>query len=417
MKVLILSSLKVLLRWSEEEISKALNGGTPIIAVGKLSDSEKEKLKSAIGSYYSSLTEYDNYTRSSLILIQLYELAKKENITHIVAMSEMDVLRAAVLRKELGLEGMQPESAIYFRDKHLMKQVARKKGIKVADFYQVYNSLDLLKACEEFGYPVVVKPPMGRGSSGVQVLKSQKELFDFLEGFEWNDLGHQLPLLVEAYVEGNMYRVDGVVFQGKLSFISTALYWGSHLNYLGGGHLGSIILDPSSNQAKELVALTERILLDVLPFSKNGGFHVEIFQNSSGEYVFSEAASRLGGGSIIEEIEASFGLNIKTLLLAAETDSKEAVDKIKSNVNYTFTPAAQLHISPKPKVLAKAPKFCDRPNVYLYELMGEEGNNYQLMSHTNTEIARFVLQGLTPDKLEKELQETITWFKEETIWK
>lgn len=417
MKVLILSSFKVLLRWSEVEIKKALNGVSPIFAVGNLTDTDRAKLKDAIGIYSENVYEYDNYIRSSVILIQFHELALKNDVSYIVAMSEMDVMRAAILREKIGLKGMKPEAGLFFRDKFLMKSRLVEHGIKVADHHLVHNALDLKFACRELGYPAVIKPPMGRGSNGVSVIKDEDELYDFLIHFDWNDIGYEVPLLVEGFVEGDLYRIDGVISQGKMAFISAAMYWGSHLNYLEGGFLGSVMLDPESQKAKDLIALTENVLFDVLPFGDNGSFHVEIFKTPEGEFVFNEAASRLGGGSIIEEVEASFGVNIKTLFLAAEIESHEAIEAILDNAHTTFIPAAQLHISPQPKKLEKAPESCDREQVYLYELMSKVGDDYKLMSHTNSEVARFVLHGGTPEKLEVELEETIAWFKEETVWK
>ncbi|WP_020407973.1 ATP-grasp domain-containing protein [Hahella ganghwensis] len=415
MTTFLLAPPKVLIRWSESELDRALDKPVCIVT-SDMDDSTREKLKAAIGRYSESLYEFGNYNSSSTIPLRLLQLAQKERASHIVAMSEVDVMRSARLRDHLGLVGLKADQALFFRDKAMMKKQAAKEGIKVAKHSLVYDPLTLLNATEELGYPVVIKPPMGRGSSGVNVVQNRRELEDFLTEYRWNDLGAQVPLLVEEYIEGDLYRIDGVVHNGKVCFSAAAKYWGTHLNYLGGGCLGSVMLDPKAPLAKDLTGLTERLLLEVLPFAENGSFHVEVFKNSDGELVFSEAAARLGGGSIIEEVETSYGVNIKSLTLAAECGNDAAVAEILGMQHSQFVPAAQLHISPKAKTLVSMPAQCEFPYVSLCEFQGQAGDNFQLMTHTNSEIARFVLKGESPEILEQRLQELVLWFEEQCQW-
>ena len=54
--------------------------------------------------------------------------------------------------------------------------------------------------------------------------------------------------------------------------------------------------------------LARSVLEDALP-AFDGGFHLEAFLTPEGP-VFSEVGSRIGGGSIPEEVELSYGVNI-----------------------------------------------------------------------------------------------------------
>ncbi|MCT2530264.1 ATP-grasp domain-containing protein [SAR92 clade bacterium H921] len=414
-KVLILAAHKVLQRWSANEINR-IGADSVQLVTSQCNNASKELIHKNLDKYSNDITYIENYNTSGLIPVLLAEFIEQQQITHIIALSEVDIMRAARLRDKFNLPGLKAASAIYFRDKHVMKQSAIDSGIACSPFQLVYDPLTLQQTAKKMGYPVVLKPTMGRGSSGVVVLEDDKSLRDYLTTCHWNDLGGQMPMLLEKYVDGDLYRVDGVVSGGNMCFVATARYWGTHLDYLNGGCLGSVMLDPASKISKKLVNLTKKLLLDVLPFGLNGGFHVEIFINNQGELIFNEAAARLGGGSIIEEIETSYGINIKTLTVAAEAENTSAVCEILNDAHKTFIDAAQLHISPRLGELVYIPENCPLPCVSFYESIGRAGENYNLMNHTNSEVARFILTGTGGKDLTYLLDEVLAWFNDEIKW-
>ena len=395
---------------------KKTNLKNPLIITPTCSEADLIIIQKNLGEFAKNIIQLENYVSSGLISLHMKEIAEINEVNSIIALSEIDVMRAAQLRGALGLTGMNAEDALYFRDKSLMKAKAVDAGITCVPHALVYDPLTLIDKAKEIGFPVVVKPPMGRGSSGVQIIRSEDSLRTFLATYQWNDLGVQIPLLLEGFIEGDLCRVDGVIHNGNMKLITAARYWGSHLDYLDGGCLGSIMLEPESFTARNLIQLTEKLLFEVLPFGMSGGFHVEIFETENGSLVFNEAASRLGGGSIMEEIVCAYGVNIKTLTVAAEAGQDTAVDALIKEKNAQFVNAAQLHISPRSQKLEYIPDTCPDPRVVLYEPMGRAGTNYSLMTHTNSEIARFVLKGPDETSLSRSLNEIFHWFETEVCW-
>ena len=176
----------------------------------------------------------------------------------------------------MGIPGQSPEDALHFRDKTLMKRAVSGVDIAVAPHREVRSALELHDAVAELGYPCVVKPPHGRGSSGVSVLDNEDELRDFLRSGPFSDRGRTYPWLVEAFQAGEQYRVDGVCRNGRVVFSAVAVYVNTHLDFLGGGYMGSVMLPAESQEAQTILELARAVMEDALP-AFDGAFHLEAF--------------------------------------------------------------------------------------------------------------------------------------------
>lgn len=60
----------------------------------------------------------------------IYELNKIDPVTKILAFEEGSIIRAACIRKNLGIKGQTLEEALLFRDKYLMRKKLSKKVLK-----------------------------------------------------------------------------------------------------------------------------------------------------------------------------------------------------------------------------------------------------------------------------------------------
>lgn len=89
-------------------------------------------------------------------------------------------------------------------DKMFTKTLLKSQSIPVAEGEKVYNVIGLLKAAENIGYPVVLKPQCGNQGKGVFLnIKNEKELIKI-----YNKLSNEYKdIIIEKYVNGNDYRV------------------------------------------------------------------------------------------------------------------------------------------------------------------------------------------------------------------
>src|SRR4051794_23609901 len=157
------------------------------------------------------LTTVADYDTSGLVEVAALAEYDRRPYDHLLSLSEYDLLRAARLREVLGIPGQDTASARAFRDKVTMKNHWRRGGVPAAAHAPVETATDLLAFAREHGYPVVVKPRSGTGSRGVSVLADAAEAERWLAG-EWSlGLAELSNWMVEAFVDGEMLTVDGIL--------------------------------------------------------------------------------------------------------------------------------------------------------------------------------------------------------------
>lgn len=397
--VLLMSPGKVLDRLGGPRLSEVLPEGSVIFTSHKIGYNSER-----IGS----LEVFNNYTSNDEISLLASAAIDHFGLEKIVVLAEADVLRAAEIRRRHGLVGQHPQEAMLFRDKPLMKSRVARAGIPVAPHRVVTTAMELVEAIDEIGFPCVVKPPHGRGSSGVEILADTASLIEFLRKGPFSDQGDISRLLVEAFISGDQYRVDGICKDGKVYFSAVALYIGSHLDYLAGGYLGSVILPKEDPKTLEISALAQRVMEEVLP-PYTGAFHLEAFSTDRGA-VFSEVGARLGGGSISEEIEVSYGVNITAESIRIQCgESTYAKDYPQSGL------AGQVHVSPRKGTLVRAPEKLTHPAIVTSEI-AMPGREFSLMSHTNSEFARAVFNAGSVGQAKEVLEEVVREIENTTEW-
>jgi biotin carboxylase len=373
--VLVMSPAKVVNHFGRERFASVVPAGSVLITSGPV-DVEAARL--------ADLVAFADYATNDEIPLVADQMVARHGLERIIVLAEADVLRAAEIRFRRRIPGQLPDEALHFRDKTLMKRVVSAANIAVAPHREVRSALELHDAIAELGYPCVVKPPHGRGSSGVSVLDDAEALRAFLRTGPFSDQGRTSPWLVEAFQSGEQYRVDGVCRDGHVVLSTAAVYVNTHLDYLGGGHLGSVMLPAECQEAQTVLEMARSVLEDALP-AFDGGFHLEAFITPEGP-VFSEVGARIGGGSIPEEIEVSYGFNIveESILAQRGEPSRHASPRQRGL-------AGQLLVSPVSGMLAEAPESFEHPDVVLSEIAAA-GQKFSAMTHTNSEFARAVFR-------------------------
>jgi Carbamoyl-phosphate synthase L chain, ATP binding domain len=276
-----------------------------------------ESLPTAADGYLhaESLADYED---CDALVARGLELAREHRIEHVIACQERDLEPAGILRDRLGLPGQGHDSALAFRDKVVMKRYAMEAGIPVAPHAPVDTVADVREFARAHGFPVVIKQRDGFSSVGMTFVHSQAELDDFLAarlaaaGPDALVAPGEPELLAEAFVEGTMYHVDGIVVDGDVVVASPSCYQYQLASF---AHDESprldLALDADDPLGQRLIAFTERLLAG-LPTPENTTFHAEIFHTGQDGLVLCEIASRNGGALIKSVLEAMFGVNLPT---------------------------------------------------------------------------------------------------------
>lgn len=233
-------------------------------------------------------------------------LARSRQIDLIVALDDFDVETAAHLREHFRLPGMGDSLARNFRDKLAMRTTARNAGIRVPEFTGVFNYDDLREFMSRVSPPWLLKPRSEASSMGIKKIEHADEIWPVLES-----LGDQGSFfLMEQFVAGDVYHVDGLVDKEEVLFSMAHKYGKPPLSvYAGGGVFITRSLDRESDEAKALVALNKQVL-NAMGLVRGATHSEYIKSHADGQYYFLENAARVGGANIGECVEYASGVNL-----------------------------------------------------------------------------------------------------------
>ncbi|MEU9047991.1 MULTISPECIES: ATP-grasp domain-containing protein [unclassified Kitasatospora] len=218
--------------------------------------------------------------------------------------NEFYLVQAAALAELGGAVGSGSRQMLAMRDKFVQKDLLRRADVRTAAHLLV-ESLERLDVTT-VEYPQVLKPLNAAGAMHTVVVRDAEELRQAIDASRQSSDG---PWLLEEYVPGREFFVDGVVREGRLRLFSLSRYFQNLIECHGGGIVAYHTL-PESEEL-ELHARTRSLTeaaFKALQF-EDGVFHLEVFWDGS-EVVFGECAARVGGGRADRVVELTYGVNL-----------------------------------------------------------------------------------------------------------
>ncbi|WP_159469194.1 ATP-grasp domain-containing protein [Streptomyces caniferus] len=335
------------------------------------------------------------------------DLAERMPPSAVIARMESDLLRAARLRELLGVPGQDFASTLAFRDKVHMKTLVRQSGLEVPEFAPVRVDFDLFGFVREHGYPVVVKPALGSGSTGTQVLRGPADLARLLaEGLPEH-------AEVERFVEGQMYVVDGLVAAGAPVATFVSRYLNDCLSFHDGIYLGSAQLTRDHPLTDRLIGYARKVL-DALPTPECATFHLEVFHTPDDRLVLCEIGSRTGGALTAPAIHAATGFNLDEQWFRAQVAPQTLADASIHGVAPGRS-AGWVVFYPERGTLAALPKS-PPPFVVEERLRATVGTAYEGGVKSAHYLAAYVLTGADDQEVEQRAQELAQWYAAGVRW-
>lgn len=238
----------------------------------------------------------------------LAHLMRGRKIDRIVALDDFDVEKAAYLREEYRIPGMGSTTARYFRDKLAMRVQARDAGIPVPDFSPLFNDDDIRYFARNTPGPWLIKPRGEASASGIRKIESEEALWPALE--ELGDKRHNF--LIESFKPGDVYHSDALYLNGKAQFCRNSKYLTPPFDVAhGGGIFRSMTLDFGGEEDAALQALTDKVMSAF--GMRSSASHTEYIRSrETGQYLFLETSSRVGGAHLAEMVEKSSGIDLWT---------------------------------------------------------------------------------------------------------
>ncbi len=233
-------------------------------------------------------------------------MMRSKKVDRVVALDDFDVEKAALVREEFRIPGMGQTTARYFRDKLAMRVRAAEAGIPVPPFTALFNDMAVHRYLDMVEGPWLIKPRGEASATGIKKVLTADEFWEVI-----GQLGdRRYQFLAEQFRPGDVYHVDALSEGGKLVFCKSSRYVNTPMEVAhGGGIFRSMTLPDQSKDARELKALTTKVMKAFgMQFSAS---HTEFIRSKdTGEFVFLETSSRVGGAHLAEMVEAATGVNL-----------------------------------------------------------------------------------------------------------
>jgi biotin carboxylase len=223
-----------------------------------------------------------------------------------VALDDFDVEKVALLREQFRIPGMGDTTGRYFRDKLAMRMKAREEGIPVPAFTPLFNDEAIHAYTATVPAPWMIKPRSEASAVGIKKIHDTETLWKVL-----NELGdNRHRYLMEQFRPGTVYHGDALTYEGKVVFARISRYLDTPFEVAhGGGIFRSHTCDFNDPVAKKLKTLNAKVLKAFgMQYSAS---HTEFIEcKATGELLFLETSSRVGGAHLAEMVEYASGVNL-----------------------------------------------------------------------------------------------------------
>jgi hypothetical protein len=341
-----------------------------------------------------------------MLLEACLQVAARDPVDGVLAIAELDLMRGNDVADLLGCQNPAGPDVATFRDKLLMKQALDRAGVPVAAWAAADNYADLLRAARRFGFPVVLKPRFGSGSVGVQLARDAAALHRAARSLEPLAEDGMAGWLVEEYVPGDLYHVDGLVVAGRTELVWPSAYYGGDgcLGHQDGHPIGSAMLVRSDPLWEPLVEFVGDALA-ALPTPPTHLFHAEIFVTPTG-LRFNEVGIRLGGGWVGPMLTTAFEVDMVECYVRAALGQPVTLPQQPGRLS------GGVLISSATGYVAAVPDRCLIPGVVEYRSLVAVGDPVEGAEASTDHVASFVVAGPDRTAVADTLDSAIAWFGE-----
>jgi hypothetical protein len=244
---------------------------------------------------------------------------------------------------------------------------------------------------------------------GVEVLRDEAALWDYATRTEGLGGDDGAALLVETYVEHELFHIDGLLVDGQVRLVWPSSQGSTTcLGMLEGNMLYSAMLDRDDPRLDPLRTLTLRAL-EALPTPGTTIFHAEVFGTPDG-LLFNEVACRMAGGRIEEQIRLGFGVHLPELYVRALAGGElpEVAAAPERIGGLALFP-------PRPGVLRAVPGRCELAGVTDFKVAARVGTELGPAHASVENFASALAVGATRAEVERLIAELKAWVQAETV--
>lgn len=246
---------------------------------------------------------------STIDIQAVISAAKRHKIDGIMTLAtDMPMRTVAAVAKEMGLIGIDEETALKATNKAEMRKALQLNNVPIPKFYVVRNKDEYKSVVKQFKVPFIVKPADSSGSRGIFEVKDIHNVDLINEAYEYcHPFSRVGDVVVEEYMEGPEVSVETLTINGECHVIQITdkLTTGAP-HYVEMGHSQPTML---SNEIAEQISKVAKAANKAIGI-KNGPSHTEIIVTKDGPKIV-ELGARLGGDNITTHlVPLSTGVNM-----------------------------------------------------------------------------------------------------------
>ncbi|MER9763976.1 acetyl-CoA carboxylase biotin carboxylase subunit family protein [Mesorhizobium sp. M0138] len=258
--------------------------------------------------------DFDSLIRECIRLRSTYEIAG------ITSAQESAYAMVGQLCRYFDLPGPNAMAVERCCDKFVQRQLLAEAGLRVPAYRLAVNATEVERSATEIGLPVILKPAIGIGSSGVRLCRTLDEMAEhmiyLLSGkHKWRSSPR---ILVEEFAQGPQYNLE--IMGDQVIAIGAANY--GPPNFFCRGH---IYPAPLSEEECKRIADLSLSCLRALGLGW-GPTNIELRWTNHGPTVI-EVNPRLAGSPVPNMVQLAYGVDLITnhirLVVGEELDLRE----------------------------------------------------------------------------------------------
>jgi len=228
-----------------------------------------------------------------------------------------------------------------------------------------------------------------------------------------------LDLDIEKFIHGQMYHIDGIVYDGEVKLSCPSCYVNICADFKNSKFLGSYTLSSTN----PLYSRLQQFTVDCI--TALGGpacfpFHCEVWVTPEDEIVLCEIASRTGGAWVRHVIWRQYEIMLdKTFIqwqVQQEITHPELGDSWKDRESVTTELAGWIFIYPHVGRIDEIPTSCALPCVAFSETFGSVGDQFLSRVNCVDSIFSAVYTGKDESEMVKNAHAIYDWFEANIVY-
>lgn len=233
---------------------------------------------------------------STIDIPKVVDAAKRHHVDGVMTLaSDMPMRSVAAVARELGLVGINDETALRATNKIEMRNALKENNVPIPGFFKVSSRNEYEVAIKHFSSAFIVKPADNSGSRGIFKIEDLEDSQTIYDAYDYSRASSRNGnVLVEEYMNGPEVSVETLSIDGVCHVIQITdkLTTGAP-HFVEMGHSQPTQLDSRTVDRICEVAKAANKAIGIT----NGPSHTEIIVTSEGPKIV-ELGARLGGDCI-----------------------------------------------------------------------------------------------------------------------